>query len=183
MSWKQILADGEVPMKKTIEKLKIEFSAIRTGRANPALLDGVRVESYGTMMPVNQLASVSIPDARTIEIRPWDITALANIEKAILKSEIGLTPINDGKAIRLSLPNLTEERRKELIKSVHKISEDFRISIRNERRQIGDKIKKDKTVTEDDRKLAETQLQKITDLYINKVDEHVKLKEKEIIEI
>ena len=186
MLWKQILSDGEVPMKKTIDRVKVEFSSIRTGRANAALLEGIKVENYGTMMPVNQVAGISVPDGRTIEIKPWDASSLASIEKAILKSELGITPVNDGKMIRLSVPSMTEERRRDLIKVVNKQAEDFRISIRNERRQMAENIKKaekDKKITEDDRKTAEAQLQKLTDTYIQKVDEIVKTKEKEIAEV
>ena len=186
MLWKQILSDGEVLMKKTIDRVKVEFSSIRTGRANAALLEGIKVENYGTMMPVNQVAGISVPDGRTIEIKPWDASSLASIEKAILKSELGITPVNDGKMIRLSVPSMTEERRRDLIKVVNKQAEDFRISIRNERRQMAENIKKaekDKKITEDDRKTAEAQLQKLTDTYIQKVDEIVKTKEKEIAEV
>lgn len=186
MDWKQIIVNGEQPMKKTIERMRVDFSAIRTGRASSALLEGLKVDSYGTLMPINQLANIGATDARTLEIRPWDVSQLQNIEKAILKSDLGLTPINDGKIIRLALPSLTEERRKELTKTVHKISEEFRISIRNERRQIADSIKKaekEKAITEDDRKKAEALLQKITDENIMKIDELLKAKEKEVMAI
>ncbi|MCB4792375.1 MAG: ribosome recycling factor [Elusimicrobia bacterium] len=186
MDWKQILVNGEIPMKKTIEKMRNDFSAIRTGRASAALVEGLKVESYGALMPINQLANIGTSDARTIEIRPWDISQLVNIEKAILKSDLGLTPMNDGKIIRLSIPALTEERRKDLTKVVHKIAEEFRISVRNERRQMLEQVKKaekDKAITEDDRKKAEVQLQKVTDDYIKKIDEILKTKEKEIMEV
>ncbi|MBN1622640.1 MAG: ribosome recycling factor [Endomicrobiales bacterium] len=186
MVWKQIITTGEVPMKKTIEKIRAEFSSIRTGRASASLIEGLKVESYGTVMPINQVASLGVPDARTIEIRPWDASQIKNIEKSILKSDLGLTPRNDGKVIRLSIPSLTEERRKELTKVVHKIAEDFRVSIRNERRQIADSIKKaekDKKISEDDKRKAEAELQKVTDNYVKKIDEILNLKEKEIMEV
>lgn len=187
MDWKQIISAGEIPMKKTIEKMRNEFSAIRTGRASSTLLEGLKVESYGgALMPINQLANIGASDGRTIEIRPWDVSQLQNIEKAILKSDLGLTPMNDGKIIRLSIPSLTEERRKELSKAVHKIAEEFRISVRNERRQMQEQIKKaekDKTITEDDRKKADALLQKITDDNVKKIDEILKLKEKDIMEV
>lgn len=186
MSVKEILAQGEEPMKKTLERMKGELASIRTGRASTALLDAVRAESYGTMMPLNQLANMSTPDAKTIEIRPWDISQLQSIEKAILKSDIGLTPQNDGKIIRLTVPKLTEDRRKEIMKGIHKQSEDFKIAIRNERRQIVEKIKqaeKDKKIAEDERKKAEAESQKLTDLYIKKIDELLAMKEKEVMEV
>jgi ribosome recycling factor len=186
MVWKQMLAVGEEPMKKTIEKVKGDLASLRTGRASTALIEGLKVESYGTLMPIKQVASMSIPDARTIEIRPWDVSQVNVIEKAILKSDLGLTPMNDGKLIRLTLPQLNEERRKELTKVIHKMTEEFRISIRNERRQILESLKKaekDKKITEDDLKNGEHELQKITDLYVKKIDEILKIKEKEIMEV
>ncbi|MBN1823620.1 MAG: ribosome recycling factor [Endomicrobiales bacterium] len=183
---KTIVAQGEEPMKRTLEKMKGDFAALRTGRANTALVENLKVESYGTVMPINQLAGLGIPDARTIEIKPWDHSQLQNIEKAIQKSELGLTPMNDGKLIRLSLPKLTEERRKEIIKITHKMAEDFKVAIRNERRQIIESIKqaeKDKKITEDDRKKGEAELQKLTDSYIKKIDDVLALKEKEVMEV
>lgn len=183
---KELLALGEEAMKKTIEKVKHDFSTVRTGRANAALLDGIKVESYGSLLALNQVASVSVPDGRTLEIRPWDMSQLGAIEKAILKSDLGLTPINDGKLIRISIPALTEERRKEIIKVVHKMSEDYKIAIRNERRHIVDEIKKsekDKVITEDDRKKYETDTQKLTDLYISKIEDLVKQKEEDLLKI
>ncbi|MFC1501540.1 ribosome recycling factor [Elusimicrobiota bacterium] len=186
MVYKSIVASGEEPMKKTIEKMQKEFSAIRTGRASVALVEGLKVESYGSMMPVNQLGNISAPDAKTIEIRPWDISQTSNIEKAILKSELGLTPVNDGKVIRLSVPGLTEERRKEIIKMVSKMAEDFRVAIRNSRREIADNIKKaekEKQITEDDKKKADVDLQKLTDSYIKKIDEAFAKKEADVMEV
>ncbi|MCR4662687.1 MAG: ribosome recycling factor [Endomicrobiaceae bacterium] len=183
---KELLVSGEDAMKKTIEKTKHDFSTVRTGRANAALLDGIKVESYGSLLALNQVAGVSVPDGRTLEIRPWDLTQLGAIEKAILKSDLGLTPINDGKLIRISIPALTEERRKEIVKVVNKMSEDYKIAIRNERRHIVDEIKKlekEKTITEDDRKKYEVDVQKLTDSYIGKIEELVKQKEEELMKI
>jgi len=175
---KQALTAGEEAMKKTIEKVKHDFSTVRTGRANAALLDGIKVESYGSLMALNQVAGVSVPDGRTLEIRPWDMSQLAAIEKAILKSDLGLTPVNDGKLIRISIPALTEERRKEIIKVVNKMSEDYKVAVRNERRNIIDQIKqaeKNKEITEDDRKKYENDSQKLTDTYIKKIEDLMKI--------
>jgi ribosome recycling factor len=187
MSIKEILIQGEEPMKRTLDKMKAALASIRTGRASTALVEGVKIESYGgVVMPLNQLANMSTPDAKTIEIRPWDVSQLQNIEKAILKSDIGLTPANDGKIIRLSVPSLTEDRRKEIVKGIHKITEEFKIAIRNERRQIVENIKKaekDKKITEDDRKKAEIDSQKLTDIYMKKIDELLAMKEKEVLEV
>ena len=187
MSTKEILAQGEEPMKKTLDKMKAALSSIRTGRASVALVEGVKVESYGgTMLPLNQLANMGTPDAKTIEIRPWDISQLQNIEKAILKSDIGLTPANDGKIIRLSVPSLTEDRRKEIVKGIHKLTEEFRIAVRNERRQIVENIKKaekDKKITEDERKKGEIESQKLTDVYMKKIDELLAVEEKDVMEV
>ncbi|MDR2860830.1 MAG: ribosome recycling factor [Elusimicrobiota bacterium] len=181
-----IFSAAEESMKKTIEKLKSELSSIRTGRANTAILEGVKVESYGSLMPLNQVAGIVVPDAKTIEIKPWDNSLLSIIEKAIIKADIGMTPINDGKLIRISVPPLTEERRREIAKSIGKLAEEFRVAVRNERRNLVESIKKaekDKTITEDDKKKAEVQAQKVTDLYIKKIDESIALKEKEIMQI
>ncbi len=183
---KELLVSGEEAMKKTIEKVKHDFSTVRTGRANAALLDGIKVESYGSLLALNQVAGVSVPDGRTLEIKPWDMSQLNAIEKAILKSDLGLTPINDGKLIRISIPSLTEERRREIIKVVNKMSEDYKIAIRNERRQIVDEIKKlekEKSITEDDKKKYEIDIQKLTDNYITKIEVLVKQKEEELMKI
>jgi ribosome recycling factor len=173
-------------MKKTLEKLKTDLASVRTGRANVSLVEGIKVESYGSLMPINQVAGISVPDAKTIEIKPWDISQLGAIEKAVQKADIGLTPINDGKLIRLSVPSLTEERRKEIAKSIHKTAEDFKVAIRNERRILVDNIKKfekEKSITEDDRKNFETEAQKITDDFIKNIDDAIALKEKEVMQI
>jgi len=186
MFFRSIVAQGEEPMKKALEKMRADFASLRTGRASVALVDGLKVESYGTLMPINQLANISVPDGRTIEIRPWDISQCSNIEKAVQKSGLGLTPVNDGKIIRISVPGLTEERRKEIIKLVSKMAEDFKVSVRNVRRDILENIKKaekEKKITEDDKVVAEHESQKLTDIYIKKIDEAVAVKEKEIMEV
>lgn len=186
MTVKTALLSGEERMKKAVEKFRADLSAIRTGRASVALVENVKVESYGTLMPLNQLAGFAVPDARTIEIRPWDASQLQAIEKAILKSDIGMTPANDGKLIRLAVPSLTEDRRKEIIKSIGKIAEEFKITVRNERRQMLEEIKKaekDKAIGEDDRKKGEADSQKLTDVYIKKIEDMLAVKQKELMEI
>ncbi|MDR3071046.1 MAG: ribosome recycling factor [Endomicrobium sp.] len=186
MQAQKFFSIAQEAMEKTICKLKTELSSIRTGRANSSVIDGIKVESYGTLMPINQIAGVSVSDARTIEIKPWDMSQLSAIEKAILKANIGMTPVNDGKIIRISVPSLTEETRKEIAKSVIKMAEDFRIAIRNERRNLVENIKdleKDGIITEDDKKKFEIEAQKITDICIKKIDEIVAGKEKEVMHI
>lgn len=181
-----LFSESEKAMKKTIEKLKHELSLIRTGRASSSVIENIKVESYGSLMSINQIAGISIPDAKTIEIRPWDASQLGAIEKAIMKADIGMTPINDGKLIRISVPPLTEDRRKEIAKSISKMAEDYRVAIRNERRVVVDGIKKaekEKTINEDDRKKYETEAQKLTDTYIKTIDESIALKEKEVMQI
>ncbi|MDR1433712.1 ribosome recycling factor [Candidatus Endomicrobiellum devescovinae] len=186
MQIQSFFSKSEEAMKKTIDRLKSELASIRTGRASSAVIEGIKVESYGSLMPINQLAGVSIPDAKTIEIRPWDASQLGAIEKAILKADIGMTPVNDGKIIRISIPPLTEERRKEIAKSISRMAEDFRVAVRNERRVLVENIKKlekDKVITEDGRKKFESDAQKVTDDYIKKIDESIALKEKEVMQI
>ncbi|MDR1104675.1 MAG: ribosome recycling factor [Endomicrobium sp.] len=186
MQIQSFFSKSEEAMKKTIDRLKSELASIRTGRASSAVIEGIKVESYGSLMPINQLAGVSVPDAKTIEIRPWDASQLGAIEKAILKADIGMTPVNDGKIIRISVPPLTEERRKEIAKSISRMAEDFRVAVRNERRVLVENIKKlekDKVITEDGRKKFETDAQKVTDDYIKKIDESIALKEKEVMQI
>ncbi len=173
-------------MNGAIEALKKDLSSIRTGRASLALLDGIKVDYYGTQTPLNQVATLNVPDSRQISIQPWDPKLIQEIEKAILKSDLGLTPSNDGKIIRLIIPPLTEERRKQLVKVVKKRAEDARIAIRNIRRDINDEIKrqeKDKHLSEDDVRKIQDEIQKITDSYIGKVEEIIQNKEKEIMEI
>jgi ribosome recycling factor len=179
-----LLRELETKMTTAVESLIREFASVRTGRASTALLDTVRVDYYGTPTPVNQIASVSVPDARTLLIQPWEATQLQAIEKAIMKSDLGLNPANDGKLIRLTMPTLTEERRKQLAKTVHKIAEDGRIAVRNVRREANDKLKamaKDKKVSEDEERRGHDQIQKATDRFVAKVDDLLKKKEQEIL--
>jgi len=182
----EIFEDLKERMGKSIESLKKEYSRLRTGRASVSLLDGIRVSYYDTPTPLNQMASLAIPEPRLIVIQPWDKTAIGDIEKAILKSELGLTPMNDGKVIRISIPPLTEERRKELVKVARKMSEDNKVAIRNIRRDANDMLKDLKTekeITEDDLYRSQDEVQKITDDFISQVDELCAAKEKEILEI
>ena len=179
-----VLKDVEAKMTAALEALGRDFATVRTGRASVGLVDGIRVDYYGTPTPVNQMATVSVPDARTLVIQPWEAGQLKAIEKAISASDLGITPQNDGKIIRLSMPSPTEERRKQLAKTVHKIAEDGRIAIRNARREANDRLKamaKDKKVSEDEERRAHDQVQKTTDRFIAKVDELLKKKEQEIL--
>lgn len=178
--------DFETKMKKTIESYKNELDTVRAGRANARILDRVSVDYYGTPTPINQLGTISVPDARTLVIQPWDTTILKDIEKAILASDIGITPANDGKLIRLVFPQLTEERRKELKKQVSKLGEDAKVAIRNIRRDAMDKakdMKKNGEMTEDEQKASEKSIQDLTDKYIKEIDVITAGKEKEIMEI
>lgn len=186
MTVQTIISDLESLMKKTIDKVNADFSTIRTGRASPAVLEPIRVSYYGSMVPISQIGQVGIPEPRTIEIRPWDAGVLHELEKAIINSNLGVTPNNDGKVVRLMFPPLTEERRKDLVKLVKKLTEDFRVSLRNERREAIEKIKtleKNKEVTQDIRAQSEQRIQGLTDVYIKRVDELLAAKEKEILEI
>jgi ribosome recycling factor len=179
-----ILTDAESKMKKAVESTKRDFASVRTGRANAALVEHIKVEYYGSLVPINQVANISVPDSRTLEMKPWDPQALSEIEKAIQKSDIGIAPNNDGKVIRLSMPPLTEERRKEFVKLVHKFAEGGRVAIRSIRQDANkalDHLKKE--IAEDEFKKHHERIQKMTDLYtleIGKLSEH---KEKEIMEI
>ena len=173
-------------MIRTTEVLSTQFAAVRAGRANAAVLDQIEVEYYGTPTPIKQIASIGSPDARTLLIQPWDASALKNIEKAILVSDLGINPQNDGRSIRLVFPQLTEERRKELAKQVRKYGEEAKVAVRNVRRDAMDKFKKQQKkseITEDDLKDLEKDLQKITDDYIKEVDKLTDAKEKELFEI
>jgi ribosome recycling factor len=186
MTVQAIYGETEQLMKKTIERLQGDFAGVRTGRASPALLDGVRVNYYGSMVPLQQVGNVVVAEARTIEVRPWDTGALPEIEKAIHAANLGVTPNSDGKILRLSFPPLTEDRRKDLVKIVKKLAEDFRVSLRNERRDAIEKIKtseKKKEITQDLKTQAEEKIQAMTNSYIKRVDEIVAQKEKEILEI
>ena len=181
-----IFATHEDKMKKALEALRREYSSLRAGRATPALLDKVNVDYYGTPTPVNQVANVSVPEARMITIQPWEKTMLGAIEKAILKSDLGLTPNSDGTIIRLNIPQLTKERRTELAKTIGKKAEDARVAVRNIRRDANDAIKKlekEKVATEDDSKKAQEDMQKVTDKYIKEIDNTMAAKEKERMEV
>ncbi len=181
----EILADCRENMNKSIEALRKEFGRIRTGRASTALLDGIKVNAYETQMPLDQVATLSTPESRLITIKPWDQSVIGEIEKSILKSELGLTPMNDGKIIRIPIPPLSEERRKELAKLAKKMAEDGKISIRNHRREANDmlkELKNEKEISEDDMYKGQDDVQKVTDDFIKKVDELTAEKEKEILE-
>ena len=172
-------------MKKSIDALENDLKKIRTGRASLSILDDIRVDYYGTPTPLNQMASLSTPESRLITIQPWDVSVIKDVEKAILKSDLGLTPSNDGKVIRISIPPLTEVRRKQLVKVIYKKSEEHKISVRNIRRDTNDllkSLKKDGDISEDDAFKAQDQVQKITDEHIKLIDDVCKNKEKEILE-
>ena len=173
-------------MEKSINSLKYEYNSIRAGRANAAVLDRISVDYYGSPTPINQMAAISVPEPRVLAIQPWDMSALSLIEKAILASDIGINPSNDGRIIRLVFPALTEERRKQLSKDVSKYAEDAKVAVRQIRRDCIEKIKtmkKNSEITEDDQKRGEDKLQKITDEFVKKIDEIADAKTKEIMEI
>jgi ribosome recycling factor len=179
-----VLKDMETRMNAALDALGREFASVRTGRASTGLLDAIRVDYYGTPTPVTQMASVSTPDARTLVIQPWEAGQMGAIEKAIMKSDLGIQPVNDGKIIRLAMPTPTEERRKQLVKAVAKMAEDARVAVRNVRREANDKLKaaaRDKKVSEDEERRAHDQVQKTTDRFIARVDELFKKKEQEIL--
>ena len=183
---KEIQNKLQQQMEKTIEALKHEFSTIRAGRANAQMLDKIRVDYYGTPTPINQVGSISVPEPRTLMINPWDKSAMKDIETAIRNSDLGLNPTNDGEVIRLNVPALTEERRKELCKQAKKASEEFKVRLRNERRDANDKLKKlekEGEITEDDLKKAQDNVQKMTDKYTKEVDVLLEVKEKDIMEV
>lgn len=173
-------------MDKAIESLKKDIAGIRTGRASLGIFEGITVDYYGTPTPINQVATMSVPESRLITIQPWDLKMIAEIEKAILKSDLGLNPSNDGKIIRIAIPPLTEERRKQIIKQVHKRVEEAKIAVRNIRRDSNDEVKKlekEKKMSEDDAKKTLEEIQKLTDLYIKRTDEINSHKEKELMEV
>ncbi|HEU4370019.1 MAG TPA: ribosome recycling factor [Methylomirabilota bacterium] len=181
-----VLKDVDTRMNAALDALSREFATVRTGRASTALLDAIRVDYYGTPTPINQMASVSTPDARTLVVQPWEAGQLGAIEKAIMKSDLGIQPVNDGKLIRLTMPAPTEERRKQLVKTVAKMAEDARVAVRNVRREANEKLKtaaKDKKapLSEDEERRAHDQVQKTTDRFIARVDELLKKKEQEIL--
>jgi len=173
-------------MAKTQSALQNDFNKIRTGRASLAILNGIRVEYYGTPTPLNQVATMAVPESRLITIKPWDTNIIGEIEKAILKSELGVTPVNDGKIIRITIPKLTEERRKELVKVVRKKGEDGKVAIRNIRREANDwykSLEKEKAISEDELHKGLEDVQELTGEFIKRIDEILELKEKEILEI
>ena len=180
---KQIIKQGEEKMQKTIESLQREFAMIRTGKANPSILNNIQVEYWGMMTPLIQVGTISVPDAQTIMIKPYDKSVLKNLEKAILTADLGFNPINDGDVIRIPVPPLTEERRKEYTKVASKYAEEAKVAVRNVRRDVVDKIKKDKETPEDLRKSYEQDVQKLTDEYIKKIDAVCAAKSKEIMSI
>lgn len=183
---KEVFKDAEDRMAKSESVYNEDLGAIRAGRANPTLLDRINVDYYGVITPIKQLSNISAPEPRLIVIQPWDANVIPAIEKAILASDLGLNPSNDGKVVRLVIPQLTEERRKELVKVVGKASEEAKVNIRNIRRDLMDKIKnleKDKEITEDEKIKAEEEAQKLTDKFIENIDKLTKAKEEELIEI
>lgn len=183
MNARDVIKDTEIKMKKTVEATQREFSVVRTGRASTALVEGMKVDYYGAPTPLRQVASITAPDARLIVIQPWDKNALADIEKTILKSDIGITPTNDGKAVRLSIPPLTDERKAELDKILKKIAEDGHVSLRTCRHSAVEhirKLEKDKVITEDEKFKSQEEIQKLTDKYIKEIDTQLAAKEKEI---
>ena len=185
-SIKEVEAETKTRMHKALEDLHREMATIRTGRASPTILEGIRVSYYGTPTPLNQVANLSVPEPALIMIQPWDISQIGAIEKAILGSDLGLNPTNDGKVIRLSIPALTEERRRELVKHLHNMVEQHRVAVRNVRREANEQLKhleKDKKISEDDHHRGHDSVQKLTDGTISQLDEAGKAKEAEILEI
>lgn len=183
---KELLKNTEEKMNKTIGVLERDYKSIRAGRANASVLDRVTVDYYGCPTPIQQMAAVSVPEPRILMIQPWDATTLKDIEKAILTSDIGINPQNDGRVIRLSFPPLTEERRKEIVKDVHKTAEESKVAVRNTRRDAIEKLKvlkKNNVITEDDVADGEKKIQNLTDKYCKEIDTLAELKEKEIMEI
>jgi ribosome recycling factor len=182
----KIYSEMEEKMRKTVEALRKELSGIRTGKATTNLLDGIKVEYYGNLVPLNQVASISVPEHRLLVIQPWEKRMIEEISKAILKSNLGLNPTNDGNVMRLPIPPLTEERRKELVKLVKKFGEDTKVALRNIRRDGNEhllKAEKDKLISEDDRRKSQEQVQKVTDKYIAEVDKILQAKEAEVMEV
>lgn len=183
---KNIIKNAEEKMTKTISVLQVDLSTMKAGRANPTMLDRVQVEYYGSMCPITQVANVSAPEPRVLQITPWEQTILKDIEKAILTSDLGLNPSNDGTVIRLVIPELTEETRRNLVKNVKKAGEDSKVALRSIRRDANDKIKalkKDGELSEDEVKKAEDNIQKVTDKFVKEVDKLIEAKEKEIMSI
>ena len=183
---KEVLEDSDVRKKRSVEALKRDLATIRTGRASPALIENILVDYYGSSTPLNQMASISVPEARLLVIQPWDRQSLPAVERAILKNDLGLNPSNDGTVLRLAIPQLTEERRRELVRLVRKKAEDGRVEVRNIRRSILERLRaleKDKEISQDESKRAQDQLQKMTDLHIAQMDSIAEEKEKEVMEV
>jgi ribosome recycling factor len=186
MTDNQYVATAELKMKKSIEAIQKELTSIRTGHASPTLIEHLRVDYAGTVLPLNQLASITAPQANLLVVQPWDKGSMSSIEKAIQKSELGLNPINDGRVIRITIPSLNEERRQELLKIVHRRIEEGKVAIRNERRDALEKLKaqeKEKEISQDEHKLLQSQLQKITDAYTVNMEKIGKDKEKEVMAV
>lgn len=183
---KDVIKNMSDQMDKTVDALRREYQKVRTGRASTGLLDEIRVDYYGTPTPVNQLATLAVPEPRTITLQPWEAKIIPAIEKAIMNANLGLTPSNDGRVIRLNLPPLTEERRKEIVRQLRKMAEDAKVAVRNIRRDCNDELKrleKDKKITEDDLKRAEKEVQDVTNSHVAKIDEVLAHKEKEVMEV
>lgn len=182
----KVVQEAADKMQKSMEAFKHDLTKIRTGRASLAILDGVKVDAYGSAMPLNQVGTLTIPESRMIVIQPWDPQLLTAVEKAILKSDLGLTPISDGKLIRINIPQLTEERRKEMVKRVKKIAEEYRVAIRNLRRESIDRLKKQKEskeISEDELFRLQDEVQNVTDKFVKKVDDAAINKENEVMEV
>jgi ribosome recycling factor len=183
---KEIVNEVKIKMDKSLQVLKKDLSTIRAGRANPHLLDKISVDYYGTQTPINQMGNIAVPEPRLLTISLWESKFIPVVEKAIMKSDLGITPSNDGRVIRLVFPELTEERRKDIVKNIHKLAEETKVAVRSVRRDFNENLKKMKKasqITEDDLIDGETEVQKVTDEFIKKVDEVIKLKEKEIMEV
>jgi ribosome recycling factor len=181
-----VISKMEEAMKERLSKMAKDMSNMRTGRANPMMLESVKVEAYGTLVPLKQVAAVSVPEARTLEIRPWDPSTLQDLEKALQKADVGAMPQNDGKMLRISLPMMTADRRKDLVKLLKKTAEEFKVAVRNERQDALNKVKKSfqaKEITEDALRGFETRIQKITDSFTKQIDDSVAVKEKEILTV
>ncbi len=182
----EIYDDAKERMEKTLKNLEREYKRLRTGRATPSLVEHIKVEYYGNPTPLNQLATITIPEPRTIMIQPWDQSVVGEVEKAVLKSDLGLTPNNDGKVIRINIPPLTEERRKELVKVVKKMAEEAKVAIRNIRRDANEMIKdlkKEKQISEDEQYRGQEKIQKLTDEFVEKIEDLMEKKEKEVLEV
>jgi ribosome recycling factor len=182
----EVILEMADKMDKSLDAFKHELTKIRTGRASLSLLDGIKVEAYGSSLPLNQVGTLTIPESRQIVIQPWDPQVMSAVEKAILKSDLGLTPVNDGKVIRINIPQLTEERRKELVKVVKRVAEEYRVAVRNHRREAIDslkKLKKNKDISEDEQFKLQDEAQKETDSYIASIDKVAADKENEVMEV